>query len=63
MNISNEYKIFQDFIDTYLPVDFKGINKEDPLIQQICALMKKNKAFFYIADREGGWARNQFQPE
>lgn len=50
MRISNEYKIFQDFIDTYLPVGFEGIRKENPMLQEICALMKKNRQFFYIAD-------------
>lgn len=38
------------FIDTYLPVGFEGISKEDPLMLQINAMMKKNKQFFYIGD-------------
>lgn len=47
---SNEYSIFLDFIDTYLPVGFQGIKKEDPLIQKMCTMMTENNQFFYIAD-------------
>jgi len=50
MELSNDYRLFLEFIDTYLPVGFEGIRKEDPLIQKIYAMMKKNKQYFYIGD-------------
>lgn len=50
MDVPNDYKLLFQFIDTYLPVGFKGINREDPLMKKINALMKKNKQFFYVAD-------------
>lgn len=50
MDISGDYSLFLQFIDTYLPQGFKGIQKEDPLMRKICAMMGKNKQYFYIAD-------------
>lgn len=50
MEVLGDYKLLLKFIDTYLPVGFEGINKEDPLMQQITAMMKKNKQYFYIGD-------------
>lgn len=50
MNVPNDYKLLFQFIDTYLPVGFEGINREDPLMRKVCALMRKNNQFFYIAD-------------
>lgn len=50
MEDSNEYKLLLEFIDTYLPVGFKGIKKDDPLMRKINAMMEKNKQYFYIGD-------------
>lgn len=50
MGESGYYDLFLKFIDTYLPSGFKEIHEEDPLMQKICAMMVKNKQFFYIAD-------------
>lgn len=50
MGSSDSYSLFLKFIDTYLPVGFKGIQKEDPLIRKISAMLEKNKQYFYIAD-------------
>jgi len=50
MESSADYKLFLEFIDTYLPTGFKGIQKEDPLMLKIHAMMKKNNQFFYVGD-------------
>jgi len=50
MKLSKDYKILQDFIETYLPVGFKGIKPEDPLMVKINAMMRKNKQYFYFGD-------------
>ena len=50
MNVPNDYKLLFQFIDTYLPVGFEGIDREDPLMRKVCALMIKNNQYFYIAD-------------
>ena len=50
MEVSNEYKLLLKFIDTYLPDGFEGIRGDDPMVQQINAMMTKNNQFFYIGD-------------
>jgi len=50
MKVSDDYSLLLKFIDTYLPVGFEGIRKEDPLMLKINAMMKKNHQFFYIGD-------------
>lgn len=50
MEVSNDYKLLFQFIDTYLPSGFKGISREDPLMLKICEMMRKNKQYFYIGD-------------
>lgn len=47
---TSDYSLLLKFIDTYLPVGFEGIQKDDPLMLQINAMMKKNNQYFYIAD-------------
>ena len=50
MEVPNDYKLLFQFIDTFLPVGFEGIDREDPLMRKVCALMIKNHQFFYVAD-------------
>ena len=50
MKVSGGYKLLLEFIETYLPSGFEGINREDPLMIKINAMMMKNRQFFYIAD-------------
>lgn len=50
MELKGDYKIFMEFIDAYLPVGFEGINREDPLMQKINSMMKKNRQYFYFGD-------------
>ncbi len=44
------YNLFFDFIDTYSPVCFRGINRQDALILALEEMMKKNNQFFCIFD-------------
>ena len=45
-----DYNLFFRFIETYAPLGFKGIDREDPLILELEEMMEKSKQFFYIAD-------------
>ena len=47
---SGDYNLFFDFIKTYSPVGFKGIDRQDPLILAIEEMMKINNQFFNIFD-------------
>jgi DNA-binding CsgD family transcriptional regulator len=44
------YSIFFDFIDSYLPKGFLGINASDPIIQQLSLLMEENDQFITVAN-------------
>jgi len=50
VSLPNDYKLLFQFIDKYLPLGFNGIDRQDPLLQEINTMMKKNKQFFYVAD-------------
>jgi len=52
MRSSEDYNLLQEFIETYLPVGFEGIRKEDPLMLKINAMLANNKQYFYIADMQ-----------
>ena len=45
-----DYGLFFRFIETYTPVGFKGIDREDPLLLELEEMMEANNQFFYIAD-------------
>ena len=47
---NRSYELFFRFIQTYLPVGFKGIDRHDPLVQELEEFTKTNNQFFYIAD-------------
>jgi DNA-binding CsgD family transcriptional regulator len=44
------YNLFLRFIITYLPVGFKGIHPDDPLMMELEQMMEKNNQFIYVAD-------------
>jgi hypothetical protein len=44
------YDLFKTFIDTYLPLGFKEIDRNDTLINQLEAISEANKQFFHVAD-------------
>lgn len=48
--VNRTYELFFRFIQTYLPVGFKGIDRHDPLVQEIEEFTKTNNQFFYVAD-------------
>jgi len=44
------YSLFFRFIETFAPVGFKCINREDPLNVQLEQMMQENKQFFHVGD-------------
>lgn len=50
MLLHNDYRIFQQFIDTYISRGFTGIRRHDPLILEMEELMRSRKQFFYVGD-------------
>jgi len=47
---TSDYTLFYKFIDKYLPVGFKAIDRDDTLLQQLEELTEINKQFFHLAD-------------
>ena len=50
MDDSNYYSLFLKFIETYGPIGFKGVQKDDSLVLKLDTLMDKNNQFFYIGN-------------
>lgn len=44
------YKLFKQFIDTYLPLGFKGIDRDSVLLEQLEAVTESNNQFFHVAN-------------
>jgi len=44
------YNIFFDFIDSYLPKGFIGINDADPIMQKLNLLMEENDQFITVSN-------------
>jgi hypothetical protein len=44
------YRVFFDFIESYLPSGFSGINPDDPIMQKLDGLMEMNDQFITVAD-------------
>ena len=44
------YKLFKEFIDTYFPLGFKGIDGDSALLQQLEAATEANNQFFHVAN-------------
>lgn len=45
-----DYKIFFDFIESYLPSGFLNVKPEDPIMQKLGELMEANDQFITMAD-------------
>ena len=45
-----EYSIFFEFIESYSPAGFKGIDRHDPFIVSLEEVMKNNNQFFCVFD-------------
>jgi DNA-binding CsgD family transcriptional regulator len=48
-----KYNLFFEFIETFSPVGFKGIDRQDPLILALEEMTKINNQFFLIFDMIG----------
>ena len=44
------YNLFRQFIDTYLPLGFKGIDRDSDLLKQLEAVTEQNNQFFHVAN-------------
>ncbi|MEE4257865.1 MAG: hypothetical protein V2I47_12570, partial [Bacteroidales bacterium] len=49
-NHFHDYKLFFDFIETYIHNGFSGIDTEDPLMMDLEQMMAENDQFIYLAD-------------
>jgi DNA-binding CsgD family transcriptional regulator len=45
-----DYTLFFRFVDTFSPVDFKGIDPMDPLVVELDQMLENNNQFFYVGD-------------
>ena len=45
-----DYSLYFKFIETFLPVGFNGIDRGDPLVQELEGLTENYNQFFYIAE-------------
>ena len=45
-----DYSLFYKFFVTYSEADFKGIDPNDPLMQELDIYMDNNRQLFYITD-------------
>jgi DNA-binding CsgD family transcriptional regulator len=45
-----DYSLFFEFIDTFSPIGFTGIDTDHPLVQELEKMLEENNQFFYIAD-------------
>jgi hypothetical protein len=46
----HKYTLFFEFIKTFAPVGFKGIDRDHPLLTELEDMMKNNNQFFYVGD-------------
>lgn len=57
-----DYSPYLQFIEKYLPLGFKGIDRNDPLLLQLEEMSEHNNQFFHIADlilAKITWASNR----
>ena len=50
MDDNHDYKVFHEFIKTFIPSGFDGIDRCHPLILELEEIMEVKDQFFYIAD-------------
>ena len=47
---NQDYSLFFQFIETFSPVGFSGIDPRHPLMVKLEKMMERNDQFFYLAD-------------
>jgi len=50
METNQDYSLLHQFIKTYSPIGFVGINQDDSLLVDLEKMMKDNNQFFFIGD-------------
>lgn len=50
MPISNDYGLFYEFAEKFLPSGFRDIDRSDPLVVELEKITEANKQFFFAAD-------------
>jgi DNA-binding CsgD family transcriptional regulator len=50
INLSTDYSLYFKFIEAFLPIGFNGIDRGDPLVQELEGLTESYNQFFYVAD-------------
>jgi DNA-binding CsgD family transcriptional regulator len=50
MDNSQDYSLFQKFIEKFSPIGFNGINRDDPLMLELELLLEMNNQFFFVGD-------------
>lgn len=50
MNLTGDYRVFQNFIEKYLPQGFEHISRLDPFMIDMEEKLRSGNQFFYIAD-------------
>jgi hypothetical protein len=59
------YNLFKEFIDTYFPLGFKGIDRDSALLKQLEAVTEANNQFFHVANliqAKITWASKRCEP-
>jgi hypothetical protein len=49
-NDPKSYNLYSKFLETYTPVGFRGIQRNDPVVVELEEMTEANDRFFYIAD-------------
>lgn len=50
MKDNQDYSLFHNFIDAFLPIGFNGIDPNDPLLVEIEKSTERNNQYFFVAD-------------
>jgi len=50
MTLNQDYNLFFNFIDIYLPQGFNGINRHDPLILKLEEITEANDQYYFVGD-------------
>ena len=50
MTDNQDYKLFHDFIETFLSIGFDGIDSNHPLVLEIEQMTERNNQFFFVGD-------------
>lgn len=50
MTDNQDYKLFHNFIETFSPIGFNGIDSNDPLVLEMEQMMQRNNQFITVGD-------------